>query len=171
VSYCSIESIDLDAFESLSNLKDLCLDSNKLVGLKFKFVALKQLSLASNSLVQTDYNSMFINNERELGLEELCLSQNEIVKFESGTFREMKSLRKLWIRERLFFSSKIKKCEISVRAFEGLSNLEELCISIDNFSCLEEGVFSSLSSLKCLTISAKNHGIITCIIYVANLFY
>ncbi|XP_017320654.1 leucine-rich repeat-containing protein 4.2 [Ictalurus punctatus] len=151
------------AFEYLSKLRELWLRNNPIESIpsyafnrvpslmRLDLGELKKLQYISEGAFEGLYNLKYLNlgmcNLREMpvlsplvGLEELEMSENYFPDIKPGSFRGLKSLKKLWI-----MNSKITTMERN--AFDDVTALVELNLAHNNLSSLPHDLFAPLSYL------------------------
>ncbi|KAK3548397.1 hypothetical protein QTP70_012638 [Hemibagrus guttatus] len=151
------------AFEYLSKLRELWLRNNPIESIpsyafnrvpslmRLDLGELKKLEYISEGAFEGLYNLKYLNlgmcNLREMpvltplvGLEELEMSENYFPDIKPGSFRGLKSLKKLWI-----MNSKITTMERN--AFDDVTALVELNLAHNNLSSLPHDLFAPLSYL------------------------
>ncbi|XP_067276252.1 leucine-rich repeat-containing protein 4.2 [Pseudorasbora parva] len=151
------------AFEYLSKLRELWLRNNPIESIpsyafnrvpslmRLDLGELKKLEYISEGAFEGLYNLKYLNlgmcNLREMpvltplvGLEELEMSENYFPEIKPGSFRGLKSLKKLWI-----MNSRITTIERN--AFDDVTALVELNLAHNNLSSLPHDLFAPLSYL------------------------
>ncbi|KAI7802249.1 leucine-rich repeat-containing protein 4.2 [Triplophysa rosa] len=151
------------AFEYLSKLRELWLRNNPIESIpsyvfnrvpslmRLDLGELKKLEYISDGAFEGLYNLKYLNlgmcNLREMpilsplvGLEELEMSENYFPEIKPGSFRGLKSLKKLWI-----MNSRITTIERN--AFDDVTALVELNLAHNNLSSLPHDLFATLSYL------------------------
>ncbi|KPP78909.1 leucine-rich repeat-containing protein 4-like [Scleropages formosus] len=151
------------AFEYLSKLRELWLRNNPIESIpsyafnrvpslmRLDLGELRKLEYISDGAFEGLYNLKYLNlgmcNIREMphltplvGLEELEISENHFPEIKPGSFRGLKSLKKLWI-----MNSQIALIERN--AFDDVTALMELNLAHNNLSSLPHDLFSPLRYL------------------------
>ncbi|KAK1785028.1 hypothetical protein P4O66_018460, partial [Electrophorus voltai] len=151
------------AFEYLSKLRELWLRNNPIESIpsyafnrvpslmRLDLGELKKLEYISEGAFEGLYNLKYLNlgmcNLREVpvlsplvGLEELEMSENYFPEIKPGSFRGLKSLKKLWI-----MNSRITTMERN--AFDDVTALVELNLAHNNLSSLPHDLFTPLCYL------------------------
>ncbi|XP_018581575.2 leucine-rich repeat-containing protein 4-like [Scleropages formosus] len=151
------------AFEYLSKLRELWLRNNPIESIpsyafnrvpslmRLDLGELRKLEYISDGAFEGLYNLKYLNlgmcNIREMptlsplvGLEELEISENHFPEIKPGSFRGLKSLKKLWI-----MNSQISLIERN--AFDDVTALMELNLAHNNLSSLPHDLFTPLRYL------------------------
>ncbi|KAJ8245496.1 hypothetical protein GJAV_G00271350 [Gymnothorax javanicus] len=151
------------AFEYLSKLRELWLRNNPIESIpsyafnrvpslmRLDLGELRKLEYISDGAFEGLYNLKYLNlgmcNIKEMpiltplvGLEELEISENHFPEIKPGSFRGLKSLRKLWI-----MNSQITTIERN--AFDDVTALVELNLAHNNLSSLPHDLFAPLRYL------------------------
>ncbi|KAG7454308.1 hypothetical protein MATL_G00258270 [Megalops atlanticus] len=151
------------AFEYLSKLRELWLRNNPIESIpsyafnrvpslmRLDLGELRKLEYISDGAFEGLYNLKYLNlgmcNIREMpvltplvGLEELEISENHFPEIKPGSFRGLRSLKKLWI-----MNSQISLIERN--AFDDVTALVELNLAHNNLSSLPHDLFAPLRYL------------------------
>ncbi|KAL4659496.1 leucine-rich repeat-containing protein 4-like [Arapaima gigas] len=151
------------AFEYLSKLRELWLRNNPIESIpsyafnrvpslmRLDLGELRKLEYISDGAFEGLYNLKYLNlgmcNIREMptltplvGLEELEISENHFPEIKPGSFRGLKSLKKLWI-----MNSQISMIERN--AFDDVTALMELNLAHNNLTSLPHDLFAPLRYL------------------------
>ncbi|KAG9335228.1 hypothetical protein JZ751_005584 [Albula glossodonta] len=151
------------AFEYLSKLRELWLRNNPIESIpsyafnrvpslmRLDLGELRKLEYISEGAFEGLYNLKYLNlgmcNIKEMpiltplvGLEELEISENHFPEIKPGSFRGLKSLKKLWI-----MNSQISLIERN--AFDDVTALVELNLAHNNLSSLPHDLFAPLRYL------------------------
>lgn len=86
-------------------------------------------------------------------LTDLTISNCKLLQIPDNTFHELKKLKKLKIRSKNFEWSPTKNLELSLNAFNGLSELQSLDLAQNNIKFVPSGVFCSLENLSTLNLT------------------
>uniref|UniRef100_A0A2A4JD34 TIR domain-containing protein n=1 Tax=Heliothis virescens TaxID=7102 RepID=A0A2A4JD34_HELVI len=86
-------------------------------------------------------------------LTELTINNCKLLQVPDNTFHELKKLKKLKIRSKNFEWSPTKNLELSLNAFNGLSELQSLDLAQNNIKFVPSGVFCSLENLSTLNLT------------------
>ncbi|KPP78494.1 leucine-rich repeat-containing protein 4-like [Scleropages formosus] len=136
----SIEMIQADTFRHLHHMERLQLGRNAIrqieVGAFNGLTSLNTLELFDNRLTVIP-SGAFEYLSKLLGLEELEISENHFPEIKPGSFRGLKSLKKLWI-----MNSQISLIERN--AFDDVTALMELNLAHNNLSSLPHDLFTPL---------------------------
>nr|XP_023671778.1 leucine-rich repeat-containing protein 4-like [Paramormyrops kingsleyae] len=158
-----LTAVPSGAFEYLSKLRELWLRNNPIESIssyafnrvpslmRLDLGELRKLQFISDGAFVGLYNLKYLNlgmcNIREMptltplvGLEELEISENHFPEIKPGSFRGLRSLKKLWI-----MNSQITLIERN--AFDDLTALVELNLAHNNLSALPHDLFMPLRYL------------------------
>ncbi|KAJ8723221.1 hypothetical protein PYW08_003133 [Mythimna loreyi] len=86
-------------------------------------------------------------------LTDLSINNCKLTQLPDNTFHELKKLKKLKIRSKNSEWSPTKNLELSLNAFNGLSELQSLDLAQNNIKFVPSGVFCSLENLSTLNLT------------------
>ncbi|KAF5284913.1 hypothetical protein FQA39_LY16868 [Lamprigera yunnana] len=149
----TINGINKQSFNGLSNLKYLCLTECKIdklpEGLFDGLVALENLNLQNNSL-ESIPEKLFAKSS---SLKLLCLSDNKIESLPPNGFAALGELKLLRLE-----NNKIRSLNQS--GFSGLKSLEELVLFGNLIASVDNGAFDEVPELQVLNLSNNNLSIL-----------
>lgn len=147
---CQLKELDPAIFQSLVNLEELylfynfieCLHAETFSSLK----SIKNLQLNHNQICELDRNLF----QGLSYLKELDLSSNSIRLLPEGLFRDLTSLEILNLSENSIDFVNEEGDQQGASVFQGLANLNDLDLGYNRITCIPEGMFECLHSLKVL---------------------
>lgn len=133
---CRIRTLDSDG----SSILSVTSDTNRLA------IECNHLLLFESSLRAHYFNPVS-------SLTDLTINNCKLLHLPNNTFYELKKLRKLKIQSKNVEWSPTKNLELSLNAFNGLSELQSLDLAQNNLKFVPSGVFCSLENLSTLNLT------------------